>query len=171
MGLTQEASPVWLDRFAIEGYRGFSARAEIKLAKPDGQTPGSGLTIIVGANGSGKSTALEAIRFLQDIAVPVQMDDNRRNSAARGRGTITYVSSSGKKLTRVRVPPLLLMKARDINELRAFVASWVLLLDFGWKAPWKARPSFPAFLSASTSRSDARCSQRARSSTCGRKRP
>jgi hypothetical protein len=90
--------PVWLDYIEIAGYRGFSAPARIKLAVPDGATPGSGLTIMVGANGSGKSTALEVIRFLQKTDSTPQLDANKRNSTAQGRVTITYVSSSGKQL-------------------------------------------------------------------------
>ncbi len=48
---------------SVSGYRGFSEKATISLAQPN-EKPGSGLTIMVGANNSGKSAFLEAIRYL-----------------------------------------------------------------------------------------------------------
>ena len=40
------------------GFRGFSEKQTLKLAIPNGQ-PGSGLTVLVGPNGGGKSTLVE----------------------------------------------------------------------------------------------------------------
>lgn len=48
---------------SVSGYRGFSEKGTISLAQPN-EKPGSGLTIVVGANNSGKSAFLEAIRYL-----------------------------------------------------------------------------------------------------------
>lgn len=46
---------------SIEGFRGFSRRIDIDFSVPDGVNPGSGLTVLVGANNSGKTTVLEAL--------------------------------------------------------------------------------------------------------------
>ncbi len=48
----------------IKGYKGFSDTGEIPLQVPDGTTPGSGLNILAGENGSGKTSLLKAISFL-----------------------------------------------------------------------------------------------------------
>ncbi|CAN5362231.1 hypothetical protein BH10ACT7_BH10ACT7_15970 [soil metagenome] len=48
---------------SVAGYRGFGEQRTLLLAKPSGE-PGSGLTVIVGANNSGKSTFLEAIQVI-----------------------------------------------------------------------------------------------------------
>ncbi len=47
----------------VEGYRGFAQRRRLRLARPSG-SPGSGLTVLVGANNSGKSTFLEAFHAI-----------------------------------------------------------------------------------------------------------
>lgn len=46
---------------SILGYRGFSKKREIQFAIPNGEL-GSGLTILVGTNNSGKTTIIEAIK-------------------------------------------------------------------------------------------------------------
>lgn len=46
----------------VSGYRGFGERRALQLAQWNG-TPGSGLTMVVGANNSGKSTFIEAIHY------------------------------------------------------------------------------------------------------------
>jgi len=51
-----------LSSIEILGFRGFATKQKLEIALPDGNTPGSGLTIIVGANNSGKSTITEAFR-------------------------------------------------------------------------------------------------------------
>jgi predicted ATP-dependent endonuclease of OLD family len=48
-----------LKRIEIKGFRGFEEEGIINLAIPNGK-PGSGLTILVGPNNSGKSTIIEA---------------------------------------------------------------------------------------------------------------
>lgn len=52
----------FLKTLAIAGYRGFNERCEIHLAVPSNRREGSGLTVITGANNSGKSTVIEALR-------------------------------------------------------------------------------------------------------------
>ena len=50
-----------LETLKIEHYKGFFREETVEFAVPDGRTPGSGLTLIVGPNNSGKTTLLEAL--------------------------------------------------------------------------------------------------------------
>jgi predicted ATPase len=54
-----ETVTVFYRALDIAGLRGFGSRETVELAIPDGQD-GSGLTILVGANNSGKSSVIEA---------------------------------------------------------------------------------------------------------------
>ena len=53
-----------IKRLTINGLRGFSEKTDINFAIPDKKNLGSGLTILVGPNNSGKSTIIEAIHML-----------------------------------------------------------------------------------------------------------
>lgn len=53
-----------IKKIEIEGLRGFSKKREISFAIPDGINEGSGLTVLVGPNNSGKSTIIEAFHIL-----------------------------------------------------------------------------------------------------------
>lgn len=48
---------------SVSGYRGFAGERTLLLAQPNG-TQGSGLTVLVGANNSGKSTFIEALHAI-----------------------------------------------------------------------------------------------------------
>lgn len=52
----------FLKSLSIAGYRGFNEHRVIHLAVPKDRGEGSGLTVITGANNSGKSTVIEALR-------------------------------------------------------------------------------------------------------------
>lgn len=54
--------PAFISELSIENFRCFSSET-IRLAVPDG-SPGSGLNLFVGNNGTGKTSALEAIDYL-----------------------------------------------------------------------------------------------------------
>lgn len=64
----------------ILGLRGFSNRQKLEFAIPNGAV-GSGLTILVGANNAGKSTAVEALRALNMREAP-SFTNGRRNKLA-----------------------------------------------------------------------------------------
>src|SRR5581483_4854151 len=53
-----------LQSLSIKNFRSFSSKQSFNLAHPDGRK-GSGLSVIVGENNSGKSTILEAITHIQ----------------------------------------------------------------------------------------------------------
>ncbi len=52
-----------LKKLEISGLRGFATKQQLLFAQPTG-VRGSGLTVIVGANNSGKSTTVDALRAL-----------------------------------------------------------------------------------------------------------
>src|SRR5690606_38070080 len=55
-------SGIFIQELEVENFKCFSKQA-LKLASPDGRTPGSGLTVLIGENGNGKTTLLEAINY------------------------------------------------------------------------------------------------------------
>jgi predicted ATPase len=80
-----------IESFTIEGFKSYKS-AELKLAP---------LTVLVGANASGKSNALEAIRFLSWIAQgqklsSLQFEINQNNAAIRGQLSNLFHERGGK---------------------------------------------------------------------------
>ncbi len=70
-----------IKRLTIKGLRGFSEKTNIHFAIPDNINPGSGLTVMVGPNNSGKSTVIEAVHLLSsnlDI-IPVSSRNIKTN--------------------------------------------------------------------------------------------
>jgi predicted ATP-dependent endonuclease of OLD family len=57
-------SDIYFKYIKIKGYKGFVDSGKIELNVPDGNILGSGLNILVGENGSGKTSFLEAINLL-----------------------------------------------------------------------------------------------------------
>ena len=68
-------------KIEVEGFRGFAENQILTLAQPTENRPGSGLTIVVGANNAGKSTVIEAFRAFAVDGSP-SFSQERRNSAA-----------------------------------------------------------------------------------------
>ncbi|MCQ9210893.1 AAA family ATPase [Granulicatella seriolae] len=63
----------------IHGLRGFGEERTIQFAIPNGN-PGGGITILVGANNSGKTTILEALRaFNAQKDNPPSFSERKRN--------------------------------------------------------------------------------------------
>ncbi len=85
----------------IIGFRGFADSGRIEFAIPSGK-PGSGLTIIVGPNNSGKSTVIEALSALSQERPP-SFSEGKRNAANSGRISIKLCNDKGevKKLSTV----------------------------------------------------------------------
>src|SRR5262249_56706743 len=64
----------------ITGLRSFATTRRLELAVPDGR-PGSGLTVLVGPNNSGKSTIVEAFAALSHTD-GLSFTEGQRNRAA-----------------------------------------------------------------------------------------
>ena len=54
-----------IKNISIHGLRGFGERETIDFALPNGED-GSGITFLVESNDSGKTTILEALRYLRE---------------------------------------------------------------------------------------------------------
>ena len=79
----------------IKGFRGFATEQHLILAQPDGSSPGSGLTVIVGPNSGGKSTIVEAFRKLATRAT-TSFTEGKRNKSADDKVEIKVIFSSGE---------------------------------------------------------------------------
>src|SRR5664280_2748915 len=84
-----------LNTISIEHYRGFFERREIHLALPNGNA-GSGLTILVGPNNSGKTTVVSALRLLLS---PQQVDIEQRHEGHALNISITTDQNKTKTIT------------------------------------------------------------------------
>lgn len=90
-------------KLSIKGLRGYAARKSIDFAQPNGST-GSGLTIIVGPNNSGKSTILEALMAVTQGGDPPAFSEGKRNIGADGRVKIELENSGGEVKSVTTVP-------------------------------------------------------------------
>lgn len=86
-----------IKRLKIKGLRGFSKGTNINFAIPDNENIGSGLTVLVGPNNSGKSTIIEAIHMLTNRTdiVPI----TSRNTKNDGKIEIEVEDIIGNILT------------------------------------------------------------------------
>ena len=84
----------------ILGFRGFSQECKIEFAIPN-EKEGSGLTILVGENNSGKTSILETLRML-DIAKKnsntIVISEGRRNSKNSDSAKIVLITQEGKEI-------------------------------------------------------------------------
>ena len=93
-----------IKKMTISGFRGFLNKTSVEFAVPDKKNEGSGLTVFVGPNNSGKSTVIEAINLLfsntniipkqsrntskdcVDIAIEVENGSSRRITSSKNKG-------------------------------------------------------------------------------------
>jgi len=79
----------------ICGFRGFSINETLHFAAPSGEK-GSGLTVIVGPNNSGKSSIIEALTAVSHPGnQPPTFSEGKRNSSANSR---VKISLSGNRI-------------------------------------------------------------------------
>ncbi|MBY6413343.1 ATP-binding protein [Rhodococcus sp. BP-252] len=106
----------------VGGLRGFDELQKIDLALPDG-APGSGLTIIVGANNSGKSTLIEAMRALAQHATS-SFSSGKRNAqfGDKVQMSITDADDNTKELASIEPGgSQTFWKTEEISELDLLV--------------------------------------------------
>ncbi len=88
---------VWLESISVEGFRGFREPALLKLAQPNGED-GSGLTFVVGANNTGKSTVWESFDAIaRKLKSDVSFSEGRRNRATSGGIRIELSRADGSR--------------------------------------------------------------------------
>jgi predicted ATPase len=83
-----------LEKLEITGFRGFASKQVLNFSKPN-EAPGSGLTAIVGANNTGKSTAIEALRAFTQEQAP-SFTQGRRNQMAGDQVILRLAGDRGK---------------------------------------------------------------------------
>lgn len=84
-----------IEKLKIKGLRGFSEETNVNFAIPDNKNPGSGLTILVGSNNSGKSTIIEAIHLLNNDTEIIP--NTSRNVKTNGEVRIEIKDTLGNK--------------------------------------------------------------------------
>ncbi|WP_099289904.1 ATP-dependent endonuclease [Butyricimonas sp. Marseille-P3923] len=82
-----------IEEISCCGYRGFAEKQTLKLAIPNG-VEGSGLTVLVGPNGGGKSTLVEC--FSKIVTDGISFTEGKRNKLANDKVAIE-VAYDGKK--------------------------------------------------------------------------
>lgn len=82
-----------IKEISISGFRGFGISQTVQFAIPNNDKPGSGLTIITGANNSGKTTIIESIRAFNSSESP-SFSEGRRNAQTDGKINLTLVDDS-----------------------------------------------------------------------------
>jgi len=84
-----------LERIEIKGLRGFEDEGKINLAIPNGQY-GSGLTILVGPNNSGKSTIIEAFSALSSAFSETHKDPSFTEEMRNKKNDEILITAIGK---------------------------------------------------------------------------
>ena len=74
-----------IEEISCCGYRGFAKKQRLKLAIPNGKR-GSGLTVLIGPNGGGKSTLVEC--FSKIAANDTSFTEGKRNKLAGDKVSI-----------------------------------------------------------------------------------
>ena len=80
----------------ISGLRGFSKEKKVSLALPNGKA-GSGLTILVGSNNTGKTTVIEAVKYFNFDISQISFSSGKRNVQNEKRVDITYINEKEER--------------------------------------------------------------------------
>lgn len=89
----------------IKGFRGFGEEEVISFSLPNSKL-GSGLTVLVGPNNSGKTTILEAIRYYgaENSSPTISFSEGKRNRKCDNRVTLSYVDENDLEFKIKTVP-------------------------------------------------------------------
>lgn len=75
----------WIKSIKIRGFRGISTYQTLKLAIPDNEHEGSGMTVMVGPNSGGKSSVIEALSLAGQPNGNIVVSDDARNVKNEGK--------------------------------------------------------------------------------------
>lgn len=121
-GLPDNSGMPFLRSFTISGSRAYGAQQQVTFAVPDAEKPGSGLTILVGPNGGGKSTLLEAIQATC-LGLNTNVDRMHRNPETNYEVLFSANWVDGASTTLRSMPEnpgnLVLKEASKTNKSRA----------------------------------------------------
>ena len=92
-----------IKELTISGYRGFGKEQTIKFAIPDNIKAGSGLTIITGANNTGKTTIIESIQAFNGHETP-SFSEGKRNINTQSKVSISLIDDQNKKCSITSLP-------------------------------------------------------------------
>ena len=92
--MDDDSGVTMLKQLSILGFRGFGVQQTLNFALPDNKTPGSGLTIIVGANNTGKTTIIESIQAFNGHTPP-SFSEGRRNKKTNEIIEIKAIDNNG----------------------------------------------------------------------------
>ena len=108
-----------LKEMTIEHFRGFYEPKTISFAQPTG-VYGSGLTVLVGPNNSGKTTVIDALRLLTRDTAPIEIE--HRHEGKQVRLSVTSTSDQIKVLTNPDLGATTVVegdvKALEVGNLR-----------------------------------------------------
>lgn len=111
-------------KIEINGLRGFGNKQTINFGIPNGNT-GSGLTIVVGPNNSGKSTVIEAINAFNQ-SQPPSIPEGKRNIGNGRKVEITLYNDAGhcvslKTVDKGGSETNFFETGLSINEIKPFI--------------------------------------------------
>ena len=120
---------------SIRGYRGFGEQQELHFAQPNGE-PGSGLTIIVGPNGGGKTTVIESLRSF--ASKEPTFSTEKRNHAAGDRVSISIQYSDNSDPHELKTVESGGSETKRVPE-NARPTDWYILPSRRYFAPFFSR--------------------------------
>jgi len=107
-----------LKRVTIQHYRGFYSKQTFNFAIPDGSKPGSGLTLIVGPNNSGKTTFIEALTFTKHDGNSHRFLGIERHGRRAPIITLTDTARKTEKITNVNGGAQVDFEGHRLDELQ-----------------------------------------------------
>ncbi|NJN28533.1 MAG: ATP-binding protein [Cyclobacteriaceae bacterium] len=95
---------MFINKISIDGYRGFGDNQDLNVATPK-EALGSGLTVIVGPNNSGKSTVIEAFKAVSLLGQAPSFATGKRNKESGDRVEIKLITETGDSITLKSIVP------------------------------------------------------------------
>lgn len=136
-----------LKQISISGFRGFGVKQKLEFALPDNNTPGSGLTIIVGGNNTGKTTIIESIQAFNN-SEPPSFSEGRRNKKTNERIEISAIDNNDVIYTISTVPDGggLTKREPDNSSLKSYVVPSRRAVEYEFDGCYK--PDRDSFISS-----------------------